>query len=302
MTELESTVTENMMHEEQQYLNMIRDVIATGDWVEGRNGRVCSLFGKTMRFSLRNNTIPFLTTKQLAWKTCLKELLWFISGNTSNSTLNDMGVKIWNQNASREFLDSRGLDYPEGDLGPIYGFQWRHFDANYVSCDTNYQGQGVDQLQNIIDALKDPSERFSRRLVMTAWNPKQIDRMALPPCHILCQFKVNSQNELSCMLYQRSGDIGLGVPFNIASYSFLTHLLAHHCGLKCGDFVHVIGDAHIYEDHIEPLRDTQLKRTPYEFPKLNIKANHESIDEYTFDDFEILNYNYHPKIQMNMSA
>ena len=290
-------------HEEYQYLELIQDVKENGDWIEGRNGKVCSVFGKMMRFNLRDGKIPILTTKHTAWKTCLKELLWFISGNTSNKTLNDKNVHIWDQNASKEFMESRGLNYEsEHDLGPIYGFQWRHFDANYKGCDAEYNSCGIDQLQKIIMSLKNEKDKYSRRLIMTAWNPKQIDQMALPPCHIFCQFKVNSKNELSCILYQRSGDIGLGVPFNIASYSFLTHLLAFHCDLTPGEFVHVLGDAHIYEDHMKPLTEIQFLREPYSFPMLNMKEKRENIDDYIFDDFEVIDYKHHEKIKMNMSA
>ena len=222
-------------------------------------------------------------------------------------------VKIWNGNASREFLDSRNLHhYNENDLGPIYGYQWRHFNKPYENKEKHYRNKylddclnvkntdNIDQLQTIIDSLKDKEERYSRRLIMTAWNPLQLHQMALPPCHILSQFCV-LDDKLSCILYQRSGDIGLGIPFNIASYSFLTILLAHHCGLKPGEFIHHIGDAHIYEEHIDAL-NVQITRTPLDEPTcdiMNIRAN---IDEYEIDDFKINNYSYHGKIDMEMKA
>jgi thymidylate synthase len=212
------------IHDENQYLNLIKDILEHGDMVKGRNGFAKTVIGSSMHFSLENNTIPILTTKKVAWKTCLKELLWFIRGSTSNKELQAENVKIWNGNASREFLDSRNLHHlEENDLGPVYGHQWRHFNAYYKNCEEDYSGEGVDQLQYIIDNLKNPETRTSRRLVMSAWNPVQLDEMALPPCHVLVQFNVTKQNRLSCSLYQRSGDVGLGVPFNIASYSFLTH-------------------------------------------------------------------------------
>ena len=225
------------MHEEYQYLNLLKTIIDDGHWEEGRNGRTKSVFGASMRFSLQNGKIPIITTKKTAWKVCLKELLWFIRGDTDNKLLQNQNVHIWDGNSSKEFMESRGLDhYSEGKLGPIYGYQWRNYNAPYDSItgksiisENGYSG--IDQLQQIIDALKDPKQRTSRRLVMTAWNPCQLDEMALPPCHILCQFNVHDGNKLSCALYQRSCDAGLGESFNIASYSFLTHLLAKHCGL-----------------------------------------------------------------------
>lgn len=287
-------------HEEYQYLNLINDIIVTNQMVEGRNGLTLSIFGSGMVFSLENGIIPILTTKQLAWKTCLKELLWFIRGKTDNQLLQDVGVHIWDDNASREFLHSRGLDhYRDGDLGPVYGHQWRYFNAKYSSCDADYSGKGVDQLAYIIKCLKDPKERNSRRLIMSAWNPSQLDEMALPPCHVLAQFNVSNTNQLSCALYQRSGDVGLGVPFNIASYSFLTHLLAKHCGLVAYEFVYHLGNAHIYDDHVNVLKQ-QLLLTPYEFPRLEIQALKDDINMYELYDFKLLDYKSHPQLKMQM--
>jgi thymidylate synthase len=202
-------------------------------------------------------------------------------------------------------MKSRGLDeYRNGLLGPIYGFQWRHFNADY-SIKTgkpiydNDGNVGIDQLQQIINALKDPTQRTSRRLIMTAWNPCQIDEMALPPCHILCQFNVHDGNKLSCALFQRSSDSICGKPFNIASYSFLTHLLAKHCGLEAYEFVHFMGNCHIYEDHIEAAK-TQLMRKPYEFPSLSIKQIRENINDYEVDDFIVSDYISHEAIKVKM--
>ena len=286
--------------EEEAYLQLIRDIHTKGEDDEGRNGRVRCIFGANMRFSMRNNKIPILTSKRVAWKTCLKELLWFISGNTSNKTLKTQNVHIWDGNSSRDFLDSRGLSHlQEDDLGPIYGFQWRHFNAEYKTCDDDYSNKGIDQLQQLIDALKDPKERKSRRLIMSAWNPEQIGEMALPPCHVLCQFNVIGDNKLSCALYQRSGDVGLGVPFNIASYSFLLHLIAHHCNLIPCDFVYFIGNAHIYDDHMSQLL-SQIDNELYEFPTLSIKNKYDKIEQYTLEDFELENYNHNSAISMKM--
>ena len=289
-------------HDENQYLKLVSDVLTEGVMEDGRNGKVLTVFGSAMHFSLKDNTIPLLTTKKLAWKTCLRELLWFIRGQTSNEVLKKQNVHIWDGNASREFLDSRGLtNLKENDLGPIYGHQWRHFNAKYSDCNTDYKDQGFDQLDYIIKCLKDTKERNSRRLVMSAWNPCQLDEMALPPCHILCQFNVTDGNKLSCSLYQRSCDLGLGVGFNIASYSFLTHLIAHHCNLEVLDFYYYLGNCHIYEQHIEPLRE-QIIREPYKFPKIVIKNKYEDIISYNVDDFEILDYEFHPLIKMEMIA
>jgi thymidylate synthase len=275
------------MHQEQQYIDLVNDILTNGCVEQGRNGDTISVFGRTMRFSLANGVIPILTTKKTAWKTCLKELLWFISGSTDNRVLCEQGVHIWDGNAGDHH-----------DLGPIYGHQWRHFNAPYETCDTDYTGKGVDQLQRIIDMLRDPLQRTSRRLILSAWNPSQLDEMALPPCHAFVQFYVRN-DMLSCCLYQRSGDVGLGIPFNIASYSFLTHLLAHHTGLVAHEFVHVIGDAHIYKGHEDALRE-QCTRKPFPFPTVRICNKKEQIEEYTLDDFVVESYQCHGVIQMKM--
>ena len=298
---------ESEIHEEYQYLNLIHDILENGSIDRGRNGMTKSVFGSSMLFSLHDGKIPILTTKRTAWKTCFKELLWFIRGDTSNEKLREQGVHIWDGNGSRDFLDSRGLhNNKEGDLGPVYGHQWRHFNARYVGCDAEYNGEGIDQLQQIIDVLKngDPVVRASRRLVLSAWNPCQLDEMALPPCHVLIQFNVTEGNKLSCALYQRSGDVGLGVPFNIASYSALTHIIAKHTGLEAYEFVYHLGNAHIYEEHMEALKE-QLKRNPYEFARIEIcetNENREKIDNYRIEDIKIIGYKSHEPISMKMIA
>ena len=228
-------------HEEYQYLQLIGDIIDNGNKEQGRNGNTIVKFGVNMRFSLKDGTLPLLTTKKMAYRPCFEELFWFIRGSTDNEELKMKNVKIWNANASREFLDSRGLyNNKEDDLGPIYGFQWRHFNASYDGRYPNYNNKGIDQLQRIIDDLKNPETRNSRS-IFCAWNPQQIDQMALPPCHVLAQFHVRENKYLSCALYQRSGDVGLGIPFNIASYSLFTHILARHCDLEADEFVHLSG-------------------------------------------------------------
>ena len=294
-----------VIHPEKQYLNLVKQVLKYGDNKVGRNGGTKSIFGTQMRYDLRNNIIPLLTTKKVAWKTCLRELLWFVRGSTNNNELNDKNVHIWDKNSTQEFLKSRGImNNKEGDLGPIYGHQWRFFNAKYNDYNTDYSNQGVDQLQNIIDALNGthPTEdKYSRRLIVSAWNPCQLDEMALPPCHVLFQFYVNQKDELSCSLYQRSGDIGLGVPFNIASYSFLTHLIAKHCNMKTGDFIHTIGDCHIYDDHYDALEE-QIKREPFEFPTLDITNKRSNINDYIETDFIVKDYKFHSKLNMEMRA
>ena len=303
-------------HEEQQYLNLIKNILENGTWEEGRNGKTKGIFGNMMRFSLKDGKIPILTTKKTAWKTCLKELLWFIRGETDNNLLQQQGVHIWDGNSTREFLDSRGLqNYEEGELGPIYGRQWRHFNSPYITKKEkrfaealpenektyyNIEG-GVDQLQEIIDALKDPAQRTSRRLIMTAWNPCQLNQMALPPCHILCQFNVHDGNKLSCMMVQRSCDFFLGIPFNIASYSLLTHLIAKHCGLEAYEFVHFMGNCHLYENAIDAA-NLQITREPFPFPTVSIKQIRENINDYQVDDFILENYQSHEAIKVAMVA
>jgi thymidylate synthase len=298
-----SAVLPAISHDERQYCNLIWDIMGYGSVEKTRNGTTMSVFGAGMHFSLRGGIIPLLTTKRVAWVTCLKELLWFIRGCTDNAILKEQGVHIWDANARREFLDGRGLTHlRENDLGPVYGHQWRHFNAPYTGCDTDYSGKGVDQLASIIATLKDPAQRTSRRMVMSAWNPQQLDEMALPPCHVLVQFNVSEGDLLSCALYQRSGDVGLGVPFNIASYALLTHLLAHHCGLRAHEFIYTVGNAHIYEEHICALQ-LQIEREPYPFPVLEIIGGpKERIEDYIPADFVVRNYTYHPPIKMEMKA
>ena len=286
-------------NDEYQYIGLIKDILNEGELINGRNGNALTIFGSAMHFDLTENTIPILTTKKVAWKTCAKELFWFLKGSTNNNLLNNVNVHIWDGNGSREFLDNRNLKHLEvNDLGPVYGHQWRHYNAEYKDFNTDYAGKGVDQIKYIIDSLKDPVERYSRRLIMTAWNPQQIDQMALPPCHVLAQFNVIG-NKLSCSLYQRSGDVGLGVPFNIASYSLLTHILAKHCGLVAKEFVYYLGNSHIYDDHIEELKQ-QILRKPYKLPKIFIKNIYENIEDYSINDINLENYESYESIKMEM--
>lgn len=288
-----------MLHEEYQYLDAIRKIIDKGITTDDRTGvGTRALFGEMMRFDLRKS-FPLLTTKRVFWRGVMEELLWFVRGDTNAKHLSDKGIKIWDGNGSREFLDKRGLSHrEEGDLGPVYGFQWRHFGAKYVDIHTDYSGQGVDQLAECIRKIKeDPTDR---RILLSAWNPADLELMALPPCHMFCQFFV-ANGELSCLMYQRSADMGLGVPFNIASYSLLTIMVAQVCGLKPGEFIHTLGNAHVYSNHVEPLK-TQLERTPRPFPILKINPDVTDIDGFKAADFEIIGYNPHGKIAMEMAV
>ncbi|KAG8863318.1 Thymidylate synthase [Tulasnella sp. 330] len=301
-------------HEEYQYLNLIRQVIQTGATRPDRTGTgTLSLFAPpSLRFNLQDSTLPLLTTKRVFTRGVIEELLWFVRGDTDGNHLTEKGVKIWEGNGSREFLDKRGLGHRRvGDLGPVYGFQWRHFGAEYVDCDADYTSKGVDQLQECIRKIKeDPTDR---RIIMSAWNPADLSKMALPPCHMFCQFYVhlpdpstpNAKPGLSCLMYQRSADLGLGIPFNIASYALLTHMIAHVTNTEPRELIMQLGDAHVYRDHVEALETIQLKREPRLFPKLRLKRTPEevgSVDGFIFEDFVVEGYNPMGKIEMKMSV
>ncbi|KAK8124279.1 uncharacterized protein PG998_000038 [Apiospora kogelbergensis] len=319
-------------HEEYQYLDLVRDILDNGERRPDRTGTgTYSIFApRPLKFALHapaapdsassdpQPILPLLTTKRVFTRAVVAELLWFISGSTSSKPLSDAGIKIWDGNGSREFLDGLGLTHrAEGDLGPVYGFQWRHFGADYVDCDADYSGQGVDQLAEVVHKLR--HRPYDRRIVLSAWNPKAMPEMVLPPCHMFAQFHVSyprssrddatetdeknkPKGHLHCQLYQRSCDMGLGVPFNIASYALLTHMLAHVCDLVPGSLTHVMGDAHVYVDHVDALR-TQLDREPRAFPRLEIaKEKNGSIDGWKVDDFAIHGYDPHKSIAMKMSV
>lgn len=287
-------------HEEMQYINLIKEILEHGVKRGDRTGTgTLSKFGAQMRFSLRDGVFPLLTTKRVFWRGLAEELFWFIAGSTDANLLAAKRVHIWDANGSREFLDKQGLQHREvGDLGPVYGFQWRHFGAEYKGKDADYTGKGVDQLANVIHTIK--TNPNCRRIIMTAWNPAVLKEVALPPCHMMAQFYV-ANGELSCQMYQRSADMGLGVPFNIASYALLTRLIAHCCDLKAGDFVHVIGDAHVYLNHIDAL-GLQIKREPRPFPKLHITSTNKDIDSLSYADLKIEGYKPHKSIKMKMAV
>lgn len=287
---------------ENQYLQLLEKVLHYGQRVQSRNSYVHSLFGERMEFDLCDG-FPLLTTKKMGYKTILRELLWFISGSTNNHDLQTKRVHIWDKNASKEFLESRNLPYKEGDLGPVYGFQWRHAGAEYKGCHENYGGQGIDQLKNVIDLLK--NDPHSRRIVMSAWNPTDLDKMALPPCHVMCQFYIDASDprrpRLDCQLYQRSGDLFLGVPFNIASYAFLVHILAKITGYLPGKLTHILGDVHIYENHVEQVKQ-QLMRVPVRFPEISLQDSLQTIDGLEETMIDLTGYQSYPKIEGDMVA
>ena len=257
----------------QQYLSLMRHVRDNGTRKEDRTGTgTLSVFGHQMRFDLGEG-FPLVTTKRLHTKSIVHELLWFLSGDQNTRYLNENGVSIWNEWADEE-----------GNLGPVYGVQWR----SWLAPD----GSSIDQISQVVQQLKEDPD--SRRIIVCAWNVGEIDKMALPPCHCLFQFYV-ADGKLSCQLYQRSCDIFLGVPFNIASYALLTHMMAQQCDLGVGDFIWTGGDCHLYTNHLEQA-DEQLSREPLPLPRLAIRRRPDSIFDYRFDDFEILNYEAHPHI------
>ncbi|KAI9470036.1 MAG: thymidylate synthase [Benjaminiella poitrasii] len=295
-------------HEEHQYLDLIKRIMNEGEHRADRTGTgtVAIFAPPQLRFSLKDDIFPLLTTKRVFFRGVLEELLWFIRADTNSKHLSERNIKIWDGNGSREYLDKIGLSHRrEGDLGPVYGFQWRHFGAKYVDCDTDYTGQGIDQLQEVIDKIR--NNPTDRRIILSAWNPADIPIMALPPCHAFCQFYVSNppadggKARLSCVMYQRSCDMGLGVPFNIASYALLTRMIAHVTDLEPGEFIHTMGDTHVYVDHLDALKQ-QIQREPRPFPTLKIKRKVTSIDDFKYEDFELENYHPHGKLDMKMSV
>jgi thymidylate synthase len=294
--------TSQEYHEEYQYLNLLKDLLEEGKLEEGRNGSTLRGVGAAMHFSLENGKIPVLTTKKTAWKTGIRELLWFIKGQTDNKILTDQGVGIWKGNTTAEFLEKCGLDYEHGrSIGPMYGFQARFWNAPYTGCETDYTGKGIDQLQKVIDDLKNPETRNSRRHVVSVWNPEQLDQGVLNPCHILYQFVVTDGNKLSCLLLQRSVDTFLGCPLNILSYSILTCIIAKICDLEPYEFIHYCGDVHLYDDLIEQARE-QISREPFPFPTLEILNKRDNINDYVIEDFKLHDYQHHPQIKGAMRA
>ena len=287
-----------MSNADENYNNLVNLVLSHGELRKDRTGvGTLSVFGTQQRYDI-SESFPLLTSKRVYWKGVVEELLWMLRGSTNAKDLQSKNVHIWDGNSTREFLDSLGLDYPTNHLGPVYGHQWRHYNATYKTADDDYSGEGVDQVKEIINLLR--TDPYSRRIILSAWNPSQNSIMALPPCHTLAQFYVQG-NKLSCQLYQRSGDVGLGVPFNIASYSLLTYILAKMTNLVPHEFIHVIGDAHIYVNHIDQLT-AQLENETHASPTLQVKNKHKNIEDYTMEDFELENYKCSKGIPMKMAV
>lgn len=263
----------------KQYLDLLDHVVKKGSEKQDRTGTgTLSVFGYQMRFNLQDG-FPVLTTKKLHLKSIIHELLWFLDGDTNTKYLNDHGVKIWD-----EWADENG------DLGHIYGYQWRSWPAP--------DGKFIDQISNVISSIRENPD--SRRHIVSAWNVGELDKMALPPCHILIQFWVNN-GELSCQLYQRSADIFLGVPFNTASYALLTMMIAQSTGLQPREFIHTLGDAHIYFNHIDQVK-LQLTRDPFQLPQMKLNPERKNIFDFEYDDFELVNYQAHPHIKGKISV
>jgi thymidylate synthase len=274
----------------RQYHDLLRHVLDHGTRKSDRTGTgTLSVFGYQMRFDLRAG-FPLLTTKKLHTRSIFHELLWFLHGKTTLEYLRENKVTIWDEWATAQQCARFGRR--EGDLGPVYGHQWRNFGAT-PRQDGTYERDGVDQITRLVDGLK--SNPDSRRHIVTGWNPKEADQVALPPCHTLFQFYVVNRT-LSCQLYQRSADIFLGVPFNIASYSLLTHMIAQVCDYAVGDFVHTIGDAHLYSNHLDQARE-QLLRGPRALPRLKLNPVVKNIFDFRFEDIVIENYDPHPAIK-----
>ncbi|AKO91716.1 thymidylate synthase [Priestia filamentosa] len=263
----------------KQYLDLCQHILNNGTKKEDRTGTgTISTFGYQMRFDLKEG-FPLVTTKKLHVKSIIHELLWFLAGDTNVAYLQENGVRIWN-----EWADEKG------ELGPVYGHQWRSWPTS--------NGESIDQISNLIKQIKETPD--SRRLIVSAWNVADIENMALPPCHCLFQFYV-ADGKLSCQLYQRSADVFLGVPFNIASYALLTMMIAQACDLEIGEFIHTLGDAHIYTNHIEQVK-LQLTREERSLPKMKINKDVKNIFDFTYDDFELVGYDPHPHIKGAVSV
>ena len=261
----------------KQYLEILKDIMENGQDANNRTGVYArKVFGRQMRFDLSKG-FPLVTTKKTYLRAIIHELIWLLSGNTNIKYLHDNNVTIWDEWANEN-----------GDLGPVYGHQWRNFNS-----------QGIDQIRDVIERIKKNPQ--DRRLIVSAWNPAQIEDMALPPCHCFFQFDVTPDGKLNCMLYQRSCDMFLGVPFNIASYSLLTMMIAQVCGLKPGEFVHTLGNAHIYSNHFDQV-NLQLSREPYPLPKMKINPEIKNIDDFKFEDFELVDYQCHPTIKGDVAV
>lgn len=293
-------------HQEYNYLHLVNDIIDHGNMRSDRTGTgTKSSFGCQLQFDLRES-LPMITTKFVPFKMIVKELLWFLSGQTDNKILNKQGVHIWDGNTTREFLDHRGLEkYDEGDIGPMYGWQWRHFGATYRGSQADYTNQGIDQLEEVVNLLK--TDPYSRRIAMTTYNVNDLEKGVLHPCHgIFVQFYVHEENGtkyLSCHMLQRSVDMGCGLPFNITSYAMLTNIIAMKTNMKPDKLIISTGDTHVYLNHIDQLK-IQLSRIPYPFPilKINPEITNKSWENIKVEDFEIIGYISHQPIKLALNV
>lgn len=291
-------------HDEYQYLNCLEEIINSNLERDDRTGvGTISKFGSYMKYNLRDNTLPVFTTRKTFIRGAVEELLWMLRGDTNANHLKEKNVNIWNGNTTREFLDKRGLNsFKEGDIGTLYGFQMRHWGAEYFGCDHDYTNIGIDQIQKVIDLIKNTPT--SRRILVSNYNVSQLDTGVLEPCHTLFQFYVDTVNkELSCLLYMRSVDLLCGKPINVIFYSLMTHLFAKITGYKAGDFIFTSGDTHIYLNHIENVK-IQIQREPKPFPKIKILKYIKNLDDILkleFSDFELEGYEYHPPLKYDMA-
>jgi thymidylate synthase len=294
-----------MTHPEHAYLNALKDILETGEQRPDRTGvGTISKFGVQMRFDLQKG-FPAVTTKKLAWRACVSELLWFIEGSGDENRLKEIlhGERytdkktIWSDNATAPYWTGKRLQRHAGDLGRVYGVQWRKWRAPLVRINKVVL-QNCDQLLNLIDGLK--KDPYGRRHIITAWNPGELELMALPPCHMMSQFYV-SNGKLSCSMYQRSADMFLGVPFNVASYALFTHMIAQACGLEVGELIITLGDAHIYTNHVDQVKE-QLARKPLPLPELKLNPAVKDITGFTMDDIELVNYTSHDAIKAPMAV
>lgn len=286
---------------EAGYLKALKMIIEHGEERYDRTGvGTKALFGLNFRYDLLNQGYPLLTTKKMFTRGIFEELLWFLRGETNVEILREKGVHIWDGNSTQEFLDARGLNYPEWQIGPAYGHQFRYAGTKYIDATTDYREQGgIDQVKQVIEMLK--TNPHSRRIIINLWNVKDLEKMALPPCLFMYHFWVSEDKFLNLSLYQRSGDMGLGVPFNIASASLMMHIIGQLTGLIPKELVHTIGDAHIYTDHIEPLK-RQLGRQPRPFPRLRvIDRDQQKVEDFMINDFMVEGYHPYPGIKMKMA-
>jgi thymidylate synthase len=297
--------------DENNYINLLKKIIDNGDTRKTRNSITTSLFGEKLEFDLKNNKFPLLTTKKMFLRGIFEELIWFLNGKTDSKILEKKNVNIWKWNSSQEFIDMMGLPYKEGDVGNMYGFQLKHYGAKYIDCNADYTGKGYNQIEYCINLLK--TDKYSRRILMTTYAPDKSNLGVLYPCHgIAIQFyvrEINNINMLSCSIYQRSADMFLGVPFNIASYALLVYLMcnilntSNDCDYQYSPdkVILTFGDLHIYKDHMDCVK-MQIERKPFEFPVIKINSSKNNLCDFEWEHIEIYNYKSYPRIKCDMIA